>query len=166
MQRGLVHLFSLWQDAGKDTDGIGAWGAAVARDTGAGRLTDAELDAQLDGIGKEEAALEAQIAELGGRIASADSIAGNISSAQALLANLRKRLDELVSWEQERRLIEVLVGGVRVDTIEECGVTRNPITVTYRFKPARPTDASRRKYPIYAFQQCFECGQPPHAGAV
>jgi len=104
-----------------------------------GRLTDAELDAQMDEIGKEETALEAQIAELGGRIASADSIAGNIGSAQALLANLRKRLDEPVSWEQKRRLIEVLVGGVRVDTVEECGVKQNRITVTYRFsQPDQP----------------------------
>jgi site-specific DNA recombinase len=104
-----------------------------------GRLTDAELDAQMDEIGKEEAALEAQIAELGGRIASADSIAGNIDSAQALLASLRKRLDEPVSWEQKRRLIEVLVAGVRVDTIEECGVKQNRITVTYRF--SQPDEA-------------------------
>ena len=104
-----------------------------------GRLTDAELDAQMDEIGKEEAALEAQIAELGGRIASADSIAGNIGSAQALLANLRKRLDEPVSWEQKRRLIEVIVAGVRVDTVEECGVKQSRTTVTYRFsEPKQP----------------------------
>jgi site-specific DNA recombinase len=98
-----------------------------------GRLTDSDLDAQMDEIGKEETALAAQIAELGGRIAGADSIAGNISSAQALLANLRKRLDEPVSWEQKRRLIEVLVAGVRVDTVETCGVKQSEITVTYRF---------------------------------
>ena len=39
-----------------------------------GRLTDADLDAQMDEIGKEETALEAQIAELGGRITGADSV--------------------------------------------------------------------------------------------
>ena len=33
-----------------------------------GRLTDAELDAQMDEISKEENGIEAQIAELGGRI--------------------------------------------------------------------------------------------------
>jgi len=104
-----------------------------------GRLTDTELDAQMDEIGKEQTALEAQIAELGGRIAGAESIAGNISSAQALLANLRKRLDEPVSWEQKRRLIEVLVGGVQVDTLEEDGVKQAKITVTYRFsQPDQP----------------------------
>jgi hypothetical protein len=104
-----------------------------------GRLTDADLDAQVDEIAKEETALEAQIAELGGRIAGADSIAGNISSAQALLASLRKRLDEPVSWEQKRHLIEVLVAGVRVDTVEESGVKQTRTTVNHRFsEPDQP----------------------------
>jgi site-specific DNA recombinase len=104
-----------------------------------GRLTDADLDAQMDEIGKEEAALEAQIADLGGRIAGADSIGANIRSAQTLLAELRKRLDQPVSWEQKRRLIEVLVAGVRVDTVEESGVKQTRITVTYRFsQPDQP----------------------------
>jgi len=104
-----------------------------------GRLTDADLDAQMDEIGKEETALEAQAAELRGRISGADSISANISSAQALLANLRKRLDEPVSWEQKRRLIEVLVSGVRVDTVETSGVKQSEIIVTYRFsQPDQP----------------------------
>ena len=104
-----------------------------------GRLTDAELDTQMDEIGKEETALEIQIAELGGRISGADSIAGNISSAQALLASLRKRLDQPVAWEQKRSLIEVLVAGIRVDTVEECGVKQAKTTVTYRFsQPDQP----------------------------
>ena len=98
-----------------------------------GRLTDADLDAQMDEIGKDETALEAQAAELRARIAGADSIGANISSAQALLAKLRTRLDQPVSWEIKRRLIEVLVAGVKVETVEEDGVKRADITVTYRF---------------------------------
>jgi transcriptional regulator with XRE-family HTH domain len=89
--------------------------------------------------GRRKTALEAQIAEWGGRIAGADSIAENISSAQALLANLRKRLDEPISWVVKRRLIEILVAGVRVETIEECGVRQARTTVTYRFsQPDQP----------------------------
>jgi len=104
-----------------------------------GRLTDADLDAQMEEIGKEEAALEAQAAELRGKIAGANSIGATINSAEALLAKLRKRLDEPVSWEQKRRLIEALVAGVRVDTVEECGVKQAEITVTYRFsQPDQP----------------------------
>jgi transcriptional regulator with XRE-family HTH domain len=96
-------------------------------------LTDADLDAQMDEINKEETALEVQIAELGGRIAGADSIGSTIRSAQTLLAELRKRLDQPVSWEQKRRLMEVLVAGVQVDTAEESGVKQTRATVTYRF---------------------------------
>jgi transcriptional regulator with XRE-family HTH domain len=104
-----------------------------------GRLTDADLDVQMDEIAREETALEAQIAELGGRMAGADSIAGNISSAQALLVELQKRLNQPVSWEHKRRLIEVLVAGVRVDTAEESGVKQARATVTYRFsQPDQP----------------------------
>jgi transcriptional regulator with XRE-family HTH domain len=98
-----------------------------------GRLTEAELDGQLEEIGKEEIALDMQIAELRGKIEAAESINANISSAQALLGRLRRRLDEPVSWDLKRRLIEVLVAGVRVETVESCGVKHAEITVTYRF---------------------------------
>jgi len=104
-----------------------------------GRLTDVELDAQMDEIGREESAIGERIAELGSRITGADSIGANINSAQALLAKLRKRLDEPVSWELKRRLIEVLVASVRVETAEECGVKQAKSTVTYRFnQPDQP----------------------------
>jgi transcriptional regulator with XRE-family HTH domain len=98
-----------------------------------GRLTDAELDAQMEEIGKEEMALEAQLAELRGRLAGVDSIGATVSSAEALLTKLRKRLDEPVPWEMKRKLIEVLVAGVRIDTVEECGVRQSKIAVTYKF---------------------------------
>ena len=104
-----------------------------------GRLTDADLDAQMDEIGKRETALEARIDELRGKIGGADSIGETVSSAQALLAELRKRLDAPVCWKQKRRLIEVLVAGIRVDTVEECGAKQTRTTVTYRFsQPGQP----------------------------
>jgi hypothetical protein len=53
--------------------------------------------------------------------------------------SLRKRLDAPLTWEQKRRLVEVLVGGVRVETIETGGVKQAEITVTYRFsQPNQP----------------------------
>jgi len=104
-----------------------------------GRLNDAQLDTQMDEIGKEEAALQAQVEELSARVAGADSIDANIGSAEALLAKLRKRLDEPVSWEQKRHLIETLVVGVRVETFERDGVKQTKVTVTYRFsQPDQP----------------------------
>jgi transcriptional regulator with XRE-family HTH domain len=104
-----------------------------------GRLTDADLDAQLDEIGKEVTALGMQADELRNRIAGADSIVTNITSAEALLAKLRKRLAEPISWELKRRLIEVLVSGVQVETFEEDGVKQSKTTVMYRFsQPDHP----------------------------
>jgi hypothetical protein len=47
------------------------------------------------------------------------TIGATISSAEALLEKLRKRLDEPISWNVKRRLVEVLVASVRVDTVEE-----------------------------------------------
>ena len=55
-----------------------------------GRLTDTELDAQLDEIAKEEAGLEARLAELRASVAGAGSIESSISSAQALLRMLQE----------------------------------------------------------------------------
>jgi hypothetical protein len=80
-----------------------------------------------------------QVAELNGRITGADSIAANIDSAGALLQKLRKRLDQPISWEIKRRLIEILVADIRVDTTELGGVRQTDTTVTYRF--AQPGEA-------------------------
>jgi site-specific DNA recombinase len=106
-----------------------------------GRLTDADVDAQLEEIGKEETALQSQIGGLRSKLAGAESIGATISSAQALLERLRRRLDQPVSWDLKRRLIEVLVAGIRVDTVETCGVKQAKVTVTYRFsQPDQPMD--------------------------
>jgi transcriptional regulator with XRE-family HTH domain/DNA-binding transcriptional MerR regulator len=98
-----------------------------------GRLTDAALDAQMDEIGKEEDALNAQIDELRGQLRGEDSVATAVDSAEALLTKLRTRLDQPVSWERKRQLIEVLVAGIEVETVETCGVKQARTTVTYRF---------------------------------
>jgi DNA-binding transcriptional regulator YiaG len=48
------------------------------------------------------------------------------------------RLDEPISWEQKRRVVEVLIAGIRIDTVEECGVKQSKTAVTYRCsQPAR-----------------------------
>jgi transcriptional regulator with XRE-family HTH domain len=98
-----------------------------------GRLNEKALDEQMDEIGKEETALEAQLADLRGKVTRADSIGGTLKSAETLLAKLRKRLDEPVSWELKRHLIEVLVAGIRVETVESYGVKQARVIVSYRF---------------------------------
>jgi site-specific DNA recombinase len=104
-----------------------------------GRLNDAELDRQLDEVGREQTVLDAQIAELRAKVAGVDAIGSSINSAQALLEKLRKRLDQPVSFDIMRRLIEILVAGIRVETTEVGGVKVATTTVTYRFgEPDQP----------------------------
>lgn len=98
-----------------------------------GRLNEKALDEQMDEIGKEETALERQLEELRGKVTRADSIVGSVKSAESLLAKLRKRLDEPVSWELRRQLVEILVAGIQVETLESYGVKQARVTVSYRF---------------------------------
>jgi site-specific DNA recombinase len=98
-----------------------------------GRLADASLDEQMEEIGKEEAALETQIEESRAQIRGADSVSRAVGTAEALLNRLRKRLDQRVSWELKRQLIEILVASIEVETIEVFGVKQARTTVTYRF---------------------------------
>jgi transcriptional regulator with XRE-family HTH domain len=104
-----------------------------------GRLTETDLDSQMEEIGKEQTALELQIEELRAQVAGAHSIEERVNSAGGLLKRLRKRLDEPISWELKRRVIEALVAGVRVQTTEMFGVKQTEVTVTYRFtEPDQP----------------------------
>jgi site-specific DNA recombinase len=98
-----------------------------------GRITDAQLDEQMNDIEAEEQALSQAIAELNQGAAHALQQAEYLVSAETLLNQLRTRLDEPLSWELKRQLIEVLVGNVRIDTAEHDGKKAGTVIVTYRF---------------------------------
>ena len=66
-----------------------------------------------------------------------------LQSTQALLQKLRGRLDQGISWEVKRQLVEALVGGVRIETIEEVGKKLASIVVTYRFASSIATCTDR-----------------------
>jgi site-specific DNA recombinase len=106
-----------------------------------GRLTDADLDQQINEIGQEEAALQAQLEDLKGKVKGSESVNANLTSAEALLGTLRERLDQGMSWEHKRQLIEILVARIRVDTAETCGIVQPKVTITYRFE--KPNEIER-----------------------
>ena len=101
-----------------------------------GRLNDAELDRQMEEIDKDAAGLAAQIAELECKIGGAEASSGLLESAQGLLTRLRARLDQPLTWERKRQLVELLVGGIRIETIRNGEKRENIVTVTYRFGSA------------------------------
>ncbi len=124
-----------------------------------GRLGDAALDEQMEEIAKEEAALEAQMQESRNQIRGAENVKDAVGSAAALLSQLKQRLDRPVSWEQKRQLIEVLVAGIQVETVEVCGVKQAKIIVTYRF--SQPDEARILLPQSYSPARCVRIPTEP-----
>ena len=57
--------------------------------------------------------------------------------ADELLRRLSHHLEQPVTWEVKRELVEALVAEIRVDTVEdEKGRKEAKVTVTYRFGPS------------------------------
>lgn len=104
-----------------------------------GRLSESDLDQQLDEIAKEESAISVQIQNLRGMVGQTSEITGTLRSIESLLGELRRRLDGPVEWEVKRRLVEILVGEIHVETIDDAyGIRANTI-VHYRFaQPGQP----------------------------
>jgi site-specific DNA recombinase len=97
------------------------------------RIDDATLDAQLKDIEVEEADLQRALDMRKSAAAQVSAGAAELASAEDLLAQLRTTLDGPVSWEVRRRLVEILVGDIRVNTLQTFGKKEAEILVTYRF---------------------------------
>jgi site-specific DNA recombinase len=104
-----------------------------------GMLNDAELARQLDEIDKESAGLASRIEELELKQSGVDTNAAAVENAETLLTRLRERLDQPMTYERKRQLVELLVGGIRIDTIRNAEKRENVVTVTYRFPSAVET---------------------------
>jgi site-specific DNA recombinase len=98
-----------------------------------GRITETDLDRQMDQIDREETGLRANIEATAASLRGVADAGAQLQSTQALLEKLRARLDQGLSWGVKRQLIEALVGSIRIDTVEEQGKRRASIAVTYRF---------------------------------
>jgi site-specific DNA recombinase len=113
-----------------------------------GRLNDSELDQQLSDIDREAEGLSSQLEALKRKLGSACANEAALEDTEALLTRLRKRLDESLSSEQRRQLVELLVGGIQIETIRSGPKPENIVTVTYRFpsvtENCTDTDSWRR----------------------
>jgi site-specific DNA recombinase len=98
-----------------------------------GRISNADLERQMGEIEREEDGLRTQIGDLTSGLRGVADVAAQIQSTKALLENLYDRLDQGLSWEIKRQLVEALVGAIRIDTDEEDGKRGASIGVTYRF---------------------------------
>ena len=98
-----------------------------------GRISEADLETQMDEVEREESGLRVQIEDLSAGLRGLADVGAQIQSTQALLEKLRDRLDQGLSWEVKRQLIEALVGGIRIDTHNEAGKRFASVVVAYRF---------------------------------
>lgn len=127
-----------------------------------GRIDSAALDRQLDQIAPEEKAIRLRLALLQSQLGNAEARAEQLNTAEALLRELCQRLDNGLTWETKRRIVELLVEQVRVDTIEREGVREAEVHITYRFGPittcaecrASPTRSCRTTGSVSRRRRC------------
>ena len=99
-----------------------------------GRIDEIALDRQLDDIQVEEANIARYIEDLQEHFRHVQEKESSLRTAKELLERLSHRLEEPLTWELRRQLVEVLVEGIRVDTVEDrAGRKRANVTVIYRF---------------------------------
>jgi site-specific DNA recombinase len=96
-----------------------------------GRIDEAALDAQLDEIEVEEEVLRQRLNAA--ERTEPEPQLNMLATVEDMLAQLRAKLDQGISWELKRALIEVLVDGIKVDTIGTDGHRESVINVRYRF---------------------------------
>jgi site-specific DNA recombinase len=129
-----------------------------------GRIADAELDQQLNEIGQEEQQLQQAIDALTQSSRNERELAGYLRSAEELLGELRKRLDGEVSWELKRQLLEIFIGHVKVDTIQNGVHKESAVTVTYRFPVSAVTCTDTRACNSLTVQKALAL--PQHRGEL
>jgi len=98
-----------------------------------GRITEDSVDRQMEQIAQEEDTLRGELSELSVRLEGMGTEAAQLAAARTALETLGARLEEPLSWESRRQLVESLVEGVRVDTRGEAEERIALITVTCRF---------------------------------
>jgi len=102
-----------------------------------GRIDESDLDRQLDEVQQEEEGVRGELAVLQERLRSVQEKEEGLRGALELLKRLARELEEPITWELRRQLVEALVEGVRVDTVQDgAGRKEAHVTVTYRFGPS------------------------------
>jgi len=99
-----------------------------------GRIDEATLDRQLDQIQQDEGSILKQLEQAQELLKSVHNVEAGMRSAEELLHTLHQRLEEPLTWELKRQLIERLVERITVQTVEdEKRKKETRITVIYRF---------------------------------
>jgi site-specific DNA recombinase len=102
-----------------------------------GRIDEFALDRQLDHIQQEEANIRKDLEDVQECLRCLQEKEDGLRSANELLRRLSQQLEESLTWEVKRELVEALVEVILVDTIEDSKRKKETkVTVTYRFGPS------------------------------
>ena len=99
-----------------------------------GRIDEATLDRQLDDITREEQSVTKQIDVLTHEVRATQSSLAQFESLEPLLLELRQRLEEPLSWEIKRQLVETLVESITIETHGEGRGRYANVVIVYCFE--------------------------------
>ncbi|HJT58431.1 MAG TPA: recombinase family protein [Ktedonobacteraceae bacterium] len=101
-----------------------------------GRIDEAALDRQLDQLQLDEANVQKELEDIQEQLQRLQKKVDGLRYAHELLHRLSERLEQPLTWDIKRELVEALVEEIRVDTLlDEKGKKEAKVTVTYRFGP-------------------------------
>lgn len=98
-----------------------------------GRIDEASLEEQLRQIEAEEERLRSERRESSQARQVQQSASETVLSAEELLRQLRVRVEQGISWDLKRQLIEILVDGAEIETIQGQNGREAVVSVRYRF---------------------------------
>jgi site-specific DNA recombinase len=104
-----------------------------------------EAEQQLDAIEQEANALRTALSAMQAQRDLADAFAAHYLEATTLLEQLRERLEVVEATNDiatKRRVVELLVAGIQVDTVGTGKAKQATITITYTFAPKRAVDST------------------------
>ena len=141
LQSKLDEAHSLLSEKGREKDRV----LALFR---RGRIDEITLDRQLDEIAAEEEGVRKQSESLMQDISATQEGIARFETLEPLLSQIKRRLEEPLSWETKRKLVETLIESIEVETIEEKQESYAKVLVTYCFgspehteyEPIRSTD--------------------------
>jgi hypothetical protein len=92
-------------------------GQAVDSDARAAEVV--RLDRQLDDVQAEETLLKEQIVRAKAESQAAREVKAGLQTAEALLRQLNQKMDQPLTWEKKRQVVEALVPAIHVHTQTE-----------------------------------------------
>lgn len=98
-----------------------------------GRITTDALDKQLDEIAREEEELNGRLGQVVLQVNDMEAAGARALYAGDFLRKLQPKLASPPEWSTKRKLVETLVEGIVVETVEQDGRPQGRVVVTYKF---------------------------------